>query len=977
LAGRFQEDDRRAFYCCYGCRILGESGGKPADFLQDNVSSWFKILLGILIAGQAMLLSLAINLSPPEGMVRWILHGALLFSSLVVAGLLGLPLLQSALDTLRTHKITIELLFVAGILGAWGTSLHSTITSQGAVYYEVVGVLLSVYCAGKTLGAQSRARAVAESHRLQETFNRCQRCEPDGTTREVQVAAIHPGDHIMVRAGDPIPIDGTIVQGQAFVRETPLSGEPYPVVRREGDRVLAGSYSEDGRLRIEATVPGRQRQLDVLLRALASSRELPSQTQVQADRIVKWFLPLVIGVGLATFVFWSIRANLQTGLFNGMAVLLVACPCAMGLATPLALWNVMAVLATRGLVVRTSRALDYLGQLDHLVFDKTGTLSEEKLSLIDLTTVGEARERQQLLDILGAVQNQSSHPVARAFHHLGTQTPPSSPLNRTASNQRIAAITPKVQSTKVIPGQGLEAWVVLSPGEERHLRIGQRQFMRDLSEETTLLEYLSNQPEDHLIYVEMDGRLRAIAAVRERLRSSVDETMRRARELDLSCSVLTGDLSQRAKNLGLNQVQGSMSPQDKADCVTLLRSNGRRVGFVGDGINDAPAVHAADVGIALAHGAGITTAHADAVLFGDDLRVIPWAVGLCRQVHGSIRSNLLFAAAYNAAGILLAAGGMLHPVAASLLMVVSSFTVSWRALRGSEAADFCCADSSPRLNDLSALHEPSAKVGRGILAESDQMSPGLPTHLAGESASYPAGRYKASERVREEQEDTRQQTAAKVNARLARWASSGPVHAGFLLLQIPFLLYLGNLSLVPGMVLSVIILVLVSIMAGFRPRTTEGQHAFNMTAAMLGLGNWGMILGWWIDLGFYQYSGLACCSAHDGPSWFGFLNMPWMNVCMLAMGLPPMLLSPPNTRRRGLSRVTLGVLAAVGMVWGMSYGNYIALHWLQPSVSWRFLVSIGGMVVGMLAGMFFLCELGRAVSLLLRSRSRMNKHLRD
>ncbi|HOW66203.1 MAG TPA: cation-translocating P-type ATPase [Candidatus Paceibacterota bacterium] len=971
VAGRLQED-RRAVYCCYGCRILGESGGKSTGFLQENISSWFKILVAILVAGQAMLLSLAINLSPPEGTVRWILHGALFFSSVVVAALLGLPLLESVWDNLKARRISIELLFVTGIVGAWGTSLHSTITGSGAVYYEVVAVLLGVYSAGKTLGAQSRARAIAESHRLQETFDRCQRCESDGTTREVQVAAIQPGDQIIVRAGEPIPVDGRIVQGQAFVRVTPLTGEPYPVVRREGDPVLAGSYSEDGQLRIEATVSGRDRQLDGLLNALIRSRELPSRIQNQADRIVKWFLPLVISIGLGTFLFWAMRADLQTGLFNGMAVLLVACPCALGLATPLALWNVMAVLATRGLAIRTSRALDHLGQLTLLVFDKTGTLSEEKLSLIDLTTAGEVEERRELLDILGAVQNQSVHPVARAFHHLSACAIPSASPDRPAETADISLLKPKVQSTKVIPGQGLEAWVVLSGGEERHLRFGQREFMRDLSPEKDLLDRLNRQPEDHLIHIEMEGRLRAIAAVRERLRSSVAETMHQARELNLACSVLTGDLPQRAERLGLNQVQGSLTPQAKAECVQTLRSKGGRVGFVGDGINDAPAVNAADVGIALAHGAGITTAHADAVLFGDDLRVIPWAVGLCRQVHGSIRSNLLFAAAYNTVGIVLAASGMLHPVVASLLMVVSSFTVSWRALRGSEAADFCCAGGR-RPNFLSTFNTALARPEPDVSATSEQAIPSLPakpSELGSPRPTIPSKAYELG--AQRGQQNSKQSPLSQFYACLVRWIGSNSVQAALFALQIPFLLYLGNLSPLPGIVLGSIVLVLAVLLAWARPRTTEGQHALTMTAAMLGLGNWGMILGWWADLGFFQYSGLACCHSHDGFSWLAFMNMPWMYGGMLVLGLPPMLLSPPISRR-GLGRISLGILASAGMVWGMAYGNYVALHWLQPSAMWRFVVSLGGMVVGMLAGMFFLCELGRAISLLLRSRTRLHE----
>jgi cation transport ATPase len=352
LWGHSRDSGQRLVYCCYGCRLLGEGGAKPGPWLSESVSSWFKIAVGALIAGQAMLLGLAINLNPPSGPTRWLLHLALLLSSLVVCGILGRPLAQSVGTSIRGRAITIDLLFLMGVLGAFVASMHSTITGHGAVYYEVVAVLLTVYATGKTLGAQSRARAFAESRRLQDTFDSCNRLGNQDTTETVKAATIQRGDRVLVRAGDPIPVDGRIIQGQAFVRETPLTGEPYPVVRREGDLVLAGSYSEDGPLVVEASVAGAHRQLDGLLNTLAEARDVPSPAQSQADRIVRWFLPLVTTIAAGTFVYWIFHEGFSAGLFNSMAVLLVACPCAMGLATPLALWNAIAVLASRGLVVR-------------------------------------------------------------------------------------------------------------------------------------------------------------------------------------------------------------------------------------------------------------------------------------------------------------------------------------------------------------------------------------------------------------------------------------------------------------------------------------------------------------------------------------------------------------------------------------------------------------------------------------------------
>jgi hypothetical protein len=318
------------------------------------------------------------------------------------------------------------------------------------------------------------------------------------------------------------------------------------------------------------------------------------------------------------------------------------------------------------------------------------------------------------------------------------------------------------------------------------------------------------------------------------------------------------------------------------------------------------------VGIALGHGAGLTTAYADAVLFGGDLSVIPWAVALCRQVRKSIHANLIFAASYNGLGILLAATGILHPVAAALLMVVSSFTVSWRALRSTDGNSLCCG---PNENVL------TVNTDRVVAATNPRI-------------------------------------------RLSR-----SIHGVLFLFQIPFLVYLGQLDWLSSLGLWVTFVAVSWLLLLGHPRDPEQQPGFNMTLAMLGAGNWGMILGWWADLGFRPYLPGACgCGQPEGLPLLPFLDMPWMYVAMLVFGLPSMISFPPNAWR-GLGRLSVGLLSAVGMVWGMAFGNHLALQWLAPESSNRFLVSFAGMTIGMLLGMFFCCELGRAIFLWLRSRA--------
>jgi Cu+-exporting ATPase len=639
-----------AKYCCYGCRLLGEGGSKSSDENTSERSPWFKVGIGAAIAGQAMLLGLAVNLTPPEGLTRWILHLALMASSVVVLAVLGGPLFAAAWEAVRARRITIELLFLSGIVGALGASLYSTFTGIGAVYYEVVAVLLSVYAVGKSLGAQSRVCAISESRKLLDTFDTCRVVDSDGHAKACRVAETAPGSTVLVHAGEPIPIDGQILTGEAFVRETPLTGEPFAVVRRTGDFVFAGSFSEDGDLRILATSLGRNRRLDQLVALTHAAQQTPSRLQAEADRIVRWFLPLVLLVAATTFAFWTWRTGWTTGLFNSLAVLLVACPCAMGLATPIALWNALARLAERGLAPRTSDVIARLADASHVVFDKTGTLSEEELSLIDMAVTETFMSRLVLGDVLHALARRAPHPVSRAFARLES-----------------AGASVTFKSIKPVPAKGIEAWMELGDGRELHLHVGQSDFVGDTQGETRLLTQLRNQPGDHLVYVAIDGKLTAICAVRERLRNSAIETVARLQQLGVATSVLTGDRPERAAGLGLTQAEGGLTPEDKSQRVAHLRAAGETVVFVGDGVNDAPALRAANLGIALDHGAGLATANADAVLYGGDLTVLPWAIQLARHVRQGIRANLIFAATYNLIGIALAATGLLHPVAARVV----------------------------------------------------------------------------------------------------------------------------------------------------------------------------------------------------------------------------------------------------------------------------------------------------------------------
>jgi heavy metal translocating P-type ATPase len=584
-----------------------------------------------------MLLGLAVNLSPPTGATRIALHAALAASAVGVFLLVGLPLTRAALGAALRGRIAFEQLFLVGILGAFGASVVSSLTGAGHVYYEVVAILLAIYTFGRVIGDRRRAAALEAARALGEEFDTCERIESDGSTTRIPARDIRAGDEVLVPAGAGIPIDGVVSEGAAFVNEATLTGEPFPLGKRAGDAVLAGSHSVDGVLRVRATASGDARRLDAVLARVRTAQATPSHLEREADRIVAWFLPAVLVVAAATFWFWTARVGWTAGLFNALAVVLVACPCSMGLATPIGVWSALADLAGRGVVANTSDLVERLAAVKLAVFDKTGTLSDGQMEIVDCACEP-GIPREAVLGEVAALEAASDHPIARAFRGFA-------PLGH-------------AEDARLIPGIGIEGRV-----NRVTLRI-----------ENTRTEAAGLQ----MLRILRDGALAATITLRERLRGSARGVISELEAMGISCAVLTGDRVESAAAHGLANVHAGLSPVEKAERLRALAGD-RPALFVGDGVNDAPVLAEAHASLSIAEGSGV----ARDVAMGDvrDLRGIPFALARCQAAVRAIRRNLLFAAAYNFAGISLAAAGILHPVAAALLMLVSSFTVSWSALR--------------------------------------------------------------------------------------------------------------------------------------------------------------------------------------------------------------------------------------------------------------------------------------------------------
>lgn len=612
--------------------------------ITDRQLPWFRLIVGIFVAAQTMLLGMTINITAPEDpLTLQLLQGGMLAATLVVLALLGLPLAMEGARQLRQGRVTMELLFLLGIGGSLGISVWSMVRGTGPVYFEVVNVLVVVYSIGHAITSHSRQRAMAATQSMLQAVATA--CLTDG--RSVPVTELRRGDRVRVMPGELIPVDGTIVEGCSLVRSTTFSGEWQSMSRRAGDGVLAGSGCEDGTVIVEASADGADRRIDRLAALIASACQGSSPMQRLADRFVRIFLPVVVLIGLATLLGWGIwGGQWHEAIFHALAVVLVACPCAAGLATPLATWTAVNQLAERGMMVKSADALQRLAAVRNVIFDKTGTLSDERLDLVSLQTAPDPRQRQATLTLLAEVERHSEHPVAKALQEL--------PRGSTGG-------TVEVRSVRTLPGRGIEAEVHLDGGPRRIVSITRTDDNDQLTIEATL-----------------DGLWIATARFVERMRQGSAAAVNELRQRGYGVQIMTGDASLAAHQAAaLAPVTSGMTAEEKH--AATRASGDQRTLFVGDGVNDAAAMAASYASIAMASGAEITLETADATLHGGDLRVIPEALDLSRRAVETIRSNFGWAVLYNCVGMILAVSGILHPIVAALLMSISSGIVAWRS----------------------------------------------------------------------------------------------------------------------------------------------------------------------------------------------------------------------------------------------------------------------------------------------------------
>lgn len=647
------------------------------------------LLIAALLTLPVFVLEMGSHLIP--AMHHWVLgvlgeqrNGYLQFAltTLVLFGP-GLRFFRKGVPALLRGAPDMNSLVSVGTAAAYGYSVVATfipeVLPQGTanIYFEAAAVIVTLILLGRTLEARAKGRTSQAIKRLVGLQAKTARVERNGEPLEIPLDQVTTGDVVFVRPGEKIPVDGQVVEGASYVDESMITGEPVPVSKGIGAEVVGGTINKTGAFSFRVTKVGANTVLAQIIRLVEEAQGSKLPIQALVDKVTLWFVPAVMAAAALTFLIWLLfgpTPALTFALVNAVAVLIIACPCAMGLATPTSIMVGTGRAAELGVLFRKGEALQALRDVSVIALDKTGTLTKGRPELTDLVPA-EGFDYDEVLALVAAVETRSEHPIAEAIVAAAKQR-----------DIKIAAI----EAFDATPGFGVSAKV-----SGRTVSVGADRFMTQLGLDVTSFlptaQRLGEQGKSPL-YAAIDGRLAAVIAVADPIKDTTPEAIKALHALGLKVAMITGDnaatASAIARQLGIDEVAAEVLPDGKVAALKQFRSHGARVAFVGDGINDAPALAEADVGLAIGTGTDVAIEAADVVLMSGDLRGVANAIALSQATIRNIKQNLFWAFAYNAVLIPVAAG-MLYPINGTLLspifaaaaMALSSVFVLGNALR--------------------------------------------------------------------------------------------------------------------------------------------------------------------------------------------------------------------------------------------------------------------------------------------------------
>ncbi len=592
----------------------------------------------------------------------------------------------NAWKALKRHTATMDTLVAIGTGAAYLYSLFPTFfpqwfISQGLkpdVYFEAASIIIALLLLGRLLENRAKGQTSEAIRKLMGLQAKTARVIRNGREMDIPIAEVILGDVILVRPGEKIPVDGEIVEGSSTIDEAMVTGESVAVKKRPGDEVIGATINKTGSFKFRATRVGKDTFLAQIVKLVQQAQGSKAPIQRLADRVTGWFVPVVIAIAIATFIIWyNIMGNVTMALITTVGVLIIACPCALGLATPTSIMVGTGKGAENGILIKGADSLELAHKLQTIVLDKTGTITQGKPTVTDLVTVnGTANSNElKLLRLAASVERKSEHPLAEAV----VQYAQSQGVELTDS-----------QEFEAIAGSGVQGYV-----SNQWVQIGTNRWMNELGIDTNSLqqhwdrlEYLGKT----VIWIAVNGNVEGIMGIADAVKPSSVVAIRALQKMGLSVVMLTGDNHRTAeviaREVGIQRVFAEVRPDQKAATVETLQSEGKLVAMVGDGINDAPALAQADVGIAIGTGTDVAIAASDITLISGDLQGIVTAIQLSRATIRNIQQNLFFAFIYNVAGIPIAAGilfpffgWLLSPIIAGAAMAFSSVSVVTNALR--------------------------------------------------------------------------------------------------------------------------------------------------------------------------------------------------------------------------------------------------------------------------------------------------------
>ncbi len=621
------------------------------------------------------------------GFPMWLHHPILqLVLSLPVFVWCGSKVFISAWKALTRHTADMNTLVSVGTIAAYAYSLWTTFfpqffEAQGLpidYYYEIAVVIITLILLGRLLENRAKKQTSEAIRKLMGLQAKTARVIRDGQEQDIPVEAVEIGDVVVVRPGEKIPVDGEILEGQSTIDESMVTGESIPVQKASGDEVIGATINKTGSFRFRAARVGKDTVLAQIVRLVQEAQGSKAPIQKIADRITGWFVPVVIAIAILTFILWfNFTGNLTLATVTTVSVLIIACPCALGLATPTSIMVGTGLGAEHGVLIKGADSLEIAHKIQAIVLDKTGTLTQGQPTVTDYVTVGGTERELDWLRLAAAVERQSEHPLAEAVVNY-------------AEAQGIEQPLPSVTDFQAQEGMGVEGTV-----EGQRVQIGTTRWMAELGLDTQALDDRRQQWQHQAkttAWLAIDGNIEGLFGIADALKPSSMEAVKQLHRRGLEVVMLTGDNQQTAEaiaqDVGIDRIFAEVRPDQKCDRVKELQLEGKIVAMVGDGINDAPALAQANVGMAIGTGTDVAISASDITLISGDLRGIVLAIDLSRATMNNIRQNLFFAFAYNSLGIPLAAGilyplvgWLLNPVFAGAAMALSSVSVVTNALR--------------------------------------------------------------------------------------------------------------------------------------------------------------------------------------------------------------------------------------------------------------------------------------------------------